>query len=343
MIRLRQSLAALLLPLAVSATEISLPTGNDALLRGRPADFYQPTIEGTVESGKFGCVRRGGARFHEGVDIKCLHRDRRGEATDPVLAAADGTVAFVNSRPGLSNYGRYIILVHRWDGVEVHTLYAHLAAIADGLRVNQPVRRAQTIGTLGRSTNTREGIPPERAHLHFEVNFLLNPHFDRWHRAREPKAPPFGAYNGQNFFGLDPTPLLQAAAGNKKFNFAEYVARQPIAFTVLISARPFPWLTAHPEQVQRKVAGKDAPVAYEVGATAWGAPIAVWPRGAGELTDAQRALLQRGRPVVARVNQTVLAQHGCRSLVEPAARGWQLTPKGHDWVELLTFVPGGVR
>jgi hypothetical protein len=144
-------------------------------------------------------------------------------------------------------------------------------------------------------------------------------------------------------FGLDPTPLLQAAVGNKKFNFAEYVARQPIAFTVLISARPFPWLTSHPEQIQNKVAGNDAPVAYEVGATAWGAPIAVWPRSAGDLTAAQRHLLQRGRSVVARVNQPALAAHGCRSLVEQAAHAWQLTTKGKEWVELLTFTPGGLR
>jgi hypothetical protein len=331
----------LFLPLAVSAVEISLPTGNDALLRGCEAEFYQPTVEGTVASGKFGCVRRNGTRFHEGVDIRCRHRDRRGEATDPILAVADGVVAFINTQPGLSNYGRYIILVHRWDGVEVHTLYAHLAAIADGLAVKQPVKRGQAIGTMGRSTNTREGIPAERAHLHFEVNFMLNPSFDRWYRPQSPKAPPFGAYNGLNFFGLDPTPLLLAAVNNPKFNFAEYVARQPVAFTVLVGARPFPWLTAHPEQIQRKVAGNEAVAAYEVGVTPWGAPLAVWPRGAGELTAAQRQLLQRGRAAVARVNQAELAKHGCRSLVETGTRGWRLTDEGQKWVDLLTFAPGG--
>ena len=339
----RPAAAGLLLAGSAGATEIGFPTANDALTRGRAADFYQPTIEGTVESGQFGCVRRNGARFHEGVDIQCLQRDRRGEATDPVVAIADGRVAFVNTRPGLSNYGRYVMLVHRWDGAEVYSLYAHLAATAEGLAAGQAIRRGQALGTLGRSTNTREGIPPERAHVHLEINFLLNPHFDHWYRRRDPKAPPFGPYNGQNFFGLDPTPILRAAAGNPKFNFAAHVARQTIAFTVLVGARPFPWLAAHPEQVQRRGAVPDAPVAYEVGATAWGAPIAVWPRAAGELTDAQRAALQRGRAVVARVNQAELAAHGCRSLVEPAARGWQLTAKGQDWVELLTFVPAGVR
>src|SRR5580658_1484085 len=86
------------------AVDLCLPTANDALLRpGADADFFQPTIEGTVESGMFGCVRANGHRFHEGVDIKCLQRDRQGEPTDPVHAVADGEVGFINSKPGLSN------------------------------------------------------------------------------------------------------------------------------------------------------------------------------------------------------------------------------------------------
>ena len=131
------------------------------------------TLRKIVESGMFGCVRSHGHRLHEGIDIKCLERDRHGEPTDPVHAVADGTVAFINGKPGLSNYGRYIVLEHRWDGVTVHTLYAHLSAIADGLAAGQPVRKAQVIATLGHSTNTRERIPADRAHLHFEINLLL--------------------------------------------------------------------------------------------------------------------------------------------------------------------------
>ena len=115
----------------LAAVLVSLPTANDALLRpGGDADFFQPTVEGTTESGMFGCLRVNGRRFHEGIDIKCLQRARRNEPTDPVHAAADGEVAFINTKPGLSNYGRYVVLAHRWDGVEVFTLYAHLRDIA---------------------------------------------------------------------------------------------------------------------------------------------------------------------------------------------------------------------
>jgi len=338
--RLPQALLlGLLVPLLPAvALDIVLPTGNDALLRKREADFFQPTVEGTVESGKFGWVRRNGSRFHEGIDIKALQRDRRGEAADPIYAVADGAVAFINARPSLSNYGRYIVLRHHWDGVEVHTLYAHLSAVAPGLDAGQAVRKGQAIATMGRSANTREGIPPERAHLHFEVNFLINTGFAVWNRKRQPDAPPFGNYNGQNFIGLDPAAFLRDFSANPKQNFAAYIARQPVAFTVLVSARPFPWLTLHPEQIQR-TAPDAVPVGYEIGATAWGLPVAVWPRTANDLTDSQRQWLQRGAPLISRINQPELAKHPNQSLITRNRNTWQLTPKGHDWLSLLTCGP----
>ena len=330
----RLLLLGLLLSAPAWALDLCLPTGNDALLRARDAEFFQPTVEGTVESGMFGCGRRGGNRFHEGVDIKCLRRDRRGEPLDSVHAVSAGEVAFINTKPGLSNYGRYVVLAHRWDGVEVYTLYAHLSAVEQGLVVGQPVARAQVIGTLGHSSNTREGIPAERAHLHFEINLLLNTGFRVWYPRRDAHAPPFGNFNGKNLSGIDPGVFLRAYAANRKLNFADYLARQPVAFTVLVGARPFPWLAMHPEQVR---ATTGTPVAYEVGATAWGTPLAVWPRTTGELTDAQRRTLQRGTAVVSRVNETEMARGGCRRLIERAGSGWRLGEAGREWVELLTF------
>jgi len=330
-------LAFLFAAVTARALDISLPTANDALLRlGHDAEFFQPTVEGTVESGMFGCVRRNGHRFHEGIDIKCLQRDRRGEPIDPVHAVADGEVAFLNNKPGLSNYGRYVVLRHRWDGVEVFTLYAHLRDIAEGLVAGQPVQKGQVIGILGHSTNTREGIPSERAHLHFEINFMLNPNFRIWYPKRDPKAPPFGNFNGLNLAGLDPAAFLRAYAADRKLNFADYLAHQPIGFTVLVGARPLPWLSLHPEQV-RAAAG--APVAYEIGATAWGVPVAVWPRADSEITASQLRTLQRGLPVLCRVNEAELERGSCRQMAKRTGRGWQLAPDGREWVELLTYMP----
>jgi hypothetical protein len=327
MIAAKLSFLLCLLPAAALALDICLPTGNDALLRpGSDADFFQPTVEGTVESGMFGCVRRDGRKFHEGLDIKCLQRDRRGEPTDPVHAVAAGTVAFINNKPGLSNYGRYIVLEHRWDGVQVFTLYAHLRAIADVLATGQPVQKGQAIATLGRSTNTREGISRDRAHLHFEINFMLNPNFHVWYPKRDPKAPPFGNFNGLNFIGLDPAAFFRAYAADRQLNFAAYISRLPVAFTVLFGAKPLPWMELHPEQVQSRAAA----AAYEVGFTAWGLPVVVWPRAeapAGRL------------PALHRVSETELARNGCRGLVRQRGNRWELTEAGREWIELINYAP----
>jgi hypothetical protein len=335
-------LLCLLIAGKVSALDLCLPTANDAVLRpGHDAEFFQPTIEGTPESGMFGCVRRDGARFHEGVDIKCLQRNRRGDPLDSVHAVADGEAAFINTRPGLSNYGRYIVLRHHWDGVEVYTLYAHLSEVANGLIVDQPVCKGQVIATMGHSTNTREGISRERAHLHFEVDLLLNPNFHIWYPKHDPKAPPFGNFNGLNLFGMDPTPLFRAATTNLTLRFSEFVAQQPVAFAVLVGARPFPWLTLHPEQIQ-SVAGKSGRVvAYEIGATMSGVPVSIWPRTDEEVTEAQRRVLQRGLPVLVRVNEAELMRGNCCGMVRQRkrGRGWELGDKGREWVEMLTYVP----
>jgi hypothetical protein len=332
-------LFSLVLSADVRALDLCLPTANDALLKpGHDAEFFQPTVDGGVESGMFGCVRNDGRRFHEGIDIKCLQRDRYGEPTDPVHAVADGEVAFVNTKPGLSNYGRYVVLQHNWDGVQVFTLYAHLSAVEPGLVAGQPVKKMQVIGTMGHSTNTRERISRDRAHLHFEVNFLLNPSFHIWYPKHDPKAPPFGNFNGQNLIGLDPAAFLRAYAADRKLNFAAYVAAQPVAFTVLVGARPLPWLTLHPEQVQPANA---IPVAYEIGITSWGLPIIAWPRGASEITELQRRGLQRGAPVLQRVNEPELARGACPGLVTRSPRGnrWMVSSKGREYFEILTYAP----
>lgn len=324
---------------SAQALDICLPTANDSLLRpGGDADYFQPTVEGNVESGTFGCVRSNGHRFHEGIDIKCLQRDRRGEPTDPIHAVADGEVAFINTKPGLSNYGRYIVLRHTWDGAAVCTLYAHLSEVAAGLVADQPVKKGQIIATMGHSTNAREGISRDRAHLHFEINFLLNPNFHIWYPKQDPKAPPFGNFNGKNLIGLDPAAFLRAYNSNRKMNFAEYVSKLPIAFTALVGARPFPWLSLHPEEVQP---ASGPPVAYEIGMTAWGIPVTVWPRTAQEISEPQRRLLQRGLPVVQRVNEDELARATCHELVKhnPRGNGWILGESGRECFELLTYTP----
>src|SRR5581483_3011520 len=116
--------------------ELTWPTPNRAWADGRPiAEFLQHAGSGDPESGGFGGVRSGGTQFHEGIDIKCLTRDRRGEPTDVVSAALPGIVRLISTSAGDSSYGRYIVLEHPGVSPAIYTLYAHLARIAPGLHV----------------------------------------------------------------------------------------------------------------------------------------------------------------------------------------------------------------
>jgi len=85
-----------------------LPTPNRALVAdGALSEKY---LVGTIgkpwESGGYGCVRSEGYKMHEGLDIRCTQRDKRGEPIDPIVASAAGIVVYINTKPGLSNYGR---------------------------------------------------------------------------------------------------------------------------------------------------------------------------------------------------------------------------------------------
>ena len=122
---------------------VDFPVENHALATGNPEAFYMyvdRTFEGKKSSpwqaGQFGYVRNPRrdangeivfTRLHEGIDIRPLRRDAKGNPLDPILAAAPGRIVHVNDQPGASNYGRYVVIEHLWDGCRYYTLYAHLA------------------------------------------------------------------------------------------------------------------------------------------------------------------------------------------------------------------------
>ena len=193
--------------------EISLPTDNNALFRGDGPDFYQyierdyQGVKSTPwEGGRYGFVRNpiqtvNGiiyTRFHEGIDIKCLHRDARGEPLDEVRAIAEGKVVHTNQVSGYSNYGRYIVIEHLWDGSPYYSLYGHLSEIA--VSDSQRVSRGQRIARMGYSG---EAINQARAHLHLELNLIFSRNFEDWHDRNFPDPNHNGIYNGLNLAGID--------------------------------------------------------------------------------------------------------------------------------------------
>ncbi|GIT38339.1 MAG: hypothetical protein Ct9H300mP7_2600 [Verrucomicrobiota bacterium] len=61
---------------------------------------------------------------------------------------------------------------HKIDKLTVYSLYAHLRIIERGFSVGQAKKSGEIIATMGRTTNTQQGISRERAHLHFEICLL---------------------------------------------------------------------------------------------------------------------------------------------------------------------------
>jgi hypothetical protein len=264
---------------------LDFPTDNRALLEGRPQEFFMYVnrdFEGAHskpwQGGQFGFVRGpvrdgGGIRYaqlHEGIDIRPLRRDSLGNPLDEVRAAAPGLVVHVSHEAGASNYGRYVVVEHRWDGCPFYTLYAHLAS--SWVEIGESVRQGQTLGIMG---FTGSGIDRERAHTHFEVCMMLSRNFESWHDANFPKSPNHhGIYNGLNLVGVDPAALLLAARQNPAFNICDYIARSEPAFKITVKNSPnFYLVRAYPCLVPT---GEIAnPEAWTITFSRYGVPIKV--------------------------------------------------------------------
>lgn len=246
--------------------EFIMPTENRTLLEGDLETFYQPTISKRAVSGRYGFVRTGGPeppkyleRFHEGIDVKPLRRDERGEPLDPVMATADGEVVYVNSRSTASNYGIYVVIRHRFGEANLYTFSGHLASAR--VRAGDEVKAGDVIGILG---YTGAGINRERAHLHYEITFRLQESYDRWfqedgHGFGGDRVNLHADYNGLGYLGVDPAPLLKATARGEAPTLRELFQDLQPQFTVLVPAGEayWYWQKQFPFQVE---GGLDSPL-----------------------------------------------------------------------------------
>jgi len=269
-----------------SALNLSLPTENDALFHGGGAAFYQYIIRDFKgvksmpwEGGQYGFVRNPieapgdlvYTRFHEGIDIKPLRRDANGEPTDPVRAIPDGTIAYVNLTPGYSNYGRYVVVEHRWDGASYYSLYGHLASalVQAGAKVN----RGDQLGVMG---HTGEGIDRERAHVHLELNLLLGRRFESWYDTFYKSEPNrHGIYSGINLAGLDIARLFLALRRTPGLTIPDFLSGEETFYKVTLPASPnfdliqrYPWLL-------RRGAPESRPPSWEISFNRAGVPLLV--------------------------------------------------------------------
>src|SRR5438874_7837961 len=267
--------------------DLGLPTDNDSLFSGGGSAFYQYIernfngVKSTPwEGGQYGFVRdptdtAGGVvytRFHEGIDIRPLHRDAHGEPLDEVRAIADGKVVHVNSVPGYSNYGKYIVIEHRWGGSNYYSLYGHLSSIA--VQPGDTVKHGQHIAVMG---YTGTGLNRERAHLHLELNLMLSREFESWYDAFFRNDPNHnGIYNGMNLAGLDIARFYLALHKDPSLTIPDFIKTEEIFYKVTLPKsrhfelpKLYPWMLAGPERNEKS--------SWEVSFTRSGLPLKIEP------------------------------------------------------------------
>jgi hypothetical protein len=266
--------------------DLRLPTNNGALLVNDGAGYFQfvdRDFEGVKstpwEGGQFGFVRdarRVGqrvafARFHEGMDIKPTQRDAKGNPLDDIHPILPGTVVYVTASAGLSNYGRYIVVRHDLSDGVFYSLYAHLASA--NVAVGEQVTHTSVLGRMG---FTGRGIDQRRAHLHVELNILLNPEFETWFAAGFNSPNHHGIYNGMNLLGLDLQALYLAHAKNPAITLSEFIRQGEAWFELTVPATAkmdfitrYPWLRDIPSVPDSAIS------AWKIRCTRWGLPISV--------------------------------------------------------------------
>lgn len=252
--------------------DIVWPTPSKAFAQGKPyTEFIQPTVSGRPISGLFGDVRSNGYKFHEGIDIMPISRNKRGEPLDDVYSALDGTVMLINRIAGNSGYGRYVVLVHKSCDVPIYTLYAHLAEIDGDIAVGTSVKAGKRLGKMGRSASY--SIAKAQAHLHFEMGLMLSDRFDKWYveSKRFKQKNFFGNYNGMNLVGFDPLDFYEKAKNEEiDDGFKGYLQSLPVAVVVRIYTKRTPdFVKKYPMLVNN--AGKDC--GWDIHLTWHGLPV----------------------------------------------------------------------
>lgn len=272
--------------LCAERLELVLPTENQHLFSGEPEKFYMyvdRTFEGEVskpwDGGAFGYtrspIRVGGqvvmTRFHEGIDIAPVKRDKAGNPLDLVMSIAKGKVVHTADIAGRSNYGKYVVVEHEWENSKVYSLYAHLAEIT--ARIGDPVNPGSVLGRMG---YTGAGLNRTRAHVHLEIALLMSEHYEGWHKANFGSPNYHGNFNGMNLAGVDVAAFFLEHRANPDLKFSEFILSRPVQFKVTVPAGEAEpeFLVRHPWMKRGDVPGA---VSWEIGFAATGHAVSFTP------------------------------------------------------------------
>jgi murein DD-endopeptidase MepM/ murein hydrolase activator NlpD len=329
---------ALILSLAsvvgAAPLELRLPTDNQHLHTGELDQFYMyvdRNFEGQLtkpwEAGSFGFVRTAQringeillTKFHEGIDISPVNRDKAGNPLDLISSIAAGRVAYVSPIAGRSNYGKYVVIEHTWENSSVYSLYAHLADIT--CKPGDPVNAGSILGRMG---FTGAGIDRTRAHCHLELGMMVSSNYEEWHKKFGGGINHHGAFNGMNLTGGDAARFFVEHKANPELQFSQFIASTPVYFKVTLPSRGIPDFVKRYPWICRD--SGDGAISWEISFSATGLPVAFKP-----------SKRQVATPIVTAVRpSTVPHRYLTRGLITGDGNHATLTQAGNNLVSLLT-------
>lgn len=319
----------------VSQASYIWPTESTAFFDGKHySEYTQATATGIAESALFGCVRNGGRRFHEGLDIAPELPRHRGEATDPVVAVGDGRVVHVNSLAGNSSYGRYLVIEHETESPVFHTLYAHMRSIS--VESGQKVSKGDVVGIMGRSAGGYV-IPQTRAHLHFEMGLRLSDRFQDWYdRQGFGSNNHHGLFNGMNLVGWDPLDYYAWQQQNPRGSLIDYFRQLPVGFILQVRHEGTPDFLRRYPALLTNISGEGDLIGWEIQLTAWGLPIA-W-KALGE--NSALASAAPGEVRLEAFDSEAISDFACRGMVSQSNGQYRLGNGALRIVKLLFGLRG---
>lgn len=322
-------------PAAVTSIEprypLILPTDNEKIFEDPPA-FYMHTNrwEDGVNlklwrGGKYGFVRNKlttqigivFTRLHEGIDVRPVERDEKGNPLDEVKAISEGVVAYVNPESWRSNYGKYVVIRHEWEEGDFFTLYAHLATteVSTGMKVS-------TGTSLGLMGYTGSGLDRERAHLHMELAFMLSERFSEYSPDNV-----HDNYNGQNLIGIDIGRFYEEHQKNPRLSVKEFLSGEEPYFKVRLATSERPCLLRrHPWLEEKGEVSDDDIKGWEITFARSGVPLSMARQN--ESSDYARVTWVK----------TVDTNHSYMTQGRLSGMGGKakLSSKGHRYIQLIS-------
>ena len=188
--------------------------------------------------------------------------------------------------------------------------------------------------------HTGTGIDRRRAHVHFEINMLLNQNYGAWHRTNSRGSNRHDVFHGYNLAGLDVPALYLALQNNPNLTIEDFFALQEPFYSVAVpNEGPIDLLYRYPFLAavrSSRTAGSEAGApAWEIGFTQSGLPVRVAP-SSRRVAEATATRVQPSDVAYSYLTGGTLTGSG---------RSYALSNSGRRFMSLLTLPagPGGDR